>query len=118
MTADVGELIESWKDQDFVILIDAVASSHRPGTILRFDAIEAPLDAGLFGTSSHSLGVHAAVELARALDQLPERLIIFGIVGQDFGQGTGLSEAVQNGVCEAVTAVEAIFGGLTNAEHS
>jgi hypothetical protein len=45
-------------------------------------------------TSSHGLGVGQAVELARALDRLPRKLVVVGVEGADFGQGTDLTGAV------------------------
>ena len=45
----------------------------------------------LFRTSTHLLGVAEAVELGRELDRLPQRLTVYGIEGERFDVGEGLS---------------------------
>ena len=45
-------------------------------------------------SSTHLLGVAEAVELARALDRLPGRTIVYGIEGAVFDTGAELTEAV------------------------
>jgi hydrogenase maturation protease len=91
-------LIESWKGADTVILIDAVRSSAEPGALCRFDTRVQPLPATLFHHSTHAFGVAEAVELARALDQLPSHLVVYGIAGKTFTAGVGLSAEVEKAV--------------------
>jgi len=57
-------------------------------------------------------GEHAelAHALSRALDALPQRLLVVGIVGRTFTLGAGLSEAVRAAV-ESAGAVVASRGG-------
>jgi hydrogenase maturation protease len=88
-------LIESWQGADIVMLIDAVRSSAQPGALCRFDARAQPLPATLFHHSTHAFGVAEAVELARALDQLPSHLVVYGIAGKTFATGVGLSPEVE-----------------------
>jgi hydrogenase maturation protease len=59
--------------------------------------------ADLFTCSTHGFGVATAVELARALNRLPPRLVLFGIEGKEFGIGRGLSTEVAS-VLPAITA--------------
>ncbi len=98
-------LIELWKDADLVILIDAVNSGAKPGTVHRFDAHEQPIPVRFFRHSTHTFGVADAVELARTLGQLPLRLIIYGIEGKDFTSGEGLSADVRDAVSAAVVRI-------------
>src|SRR6516225_4285895 len=77
-------LMESWKGGDFVILIDAVHCGGAVGSIHRFDAAMQPVPGSFFHYSTHAFSVAEAVELARALNQLPPRLIIYGIEGKNF----------------------------------
>ena len=72
-------LMDSWKDSDAVILIDAVYSGAKPGTIHRFDAHTQPIPSKFFHYSTHAFGVAEAIELARALKQLPPHLIVYCI---------------------------------------
>ena len=95
-------LIETWNPEQSVVLIDAARSGAEPGTVHRFDAATQVLPSGLFHYSSHQFAVAEAIELARALGRLPERLIVYGIEGADFGHGEGLTPAVE-GTAEALT---------------
>ncbi len=94
-------LIEAWQGAKCVILVDAVNSGAPPGTIHRLDAHASPLPAGFFHYSTHAFSVAEAVELACSLGQLPSHVTVYGIEGQNFDLGIGLSSAVE----EAVTAV-------------
>jgi hydrogenase maturation protease len=104
-TGEGTPLLESWKGADVVIIIDAVASGAPPGTIHRLDARAHPLPAGFLHTSTHAFGVAQAVELARALEQLPPRLVIYGIEGKSFAPNTGLSPEVAEAVREVTDRV-------------
>ena len=99
------ELMESWKNADNVILIDAVASGAKPGTIHRFDARARPIPASCFRCSTHAFGVGEAIELARTLNRLPANLTVFGIEGKVFNTGTGLSPDVQEATGQVVELV-------------
>jgi hydrogenase maturation protease len=96
-------LIESWQDADAVILIDAVHSGAKPGTLHRLDAHAQPIAKKFFRYSTHAFGVAEAVELARALGRLPPRLIVYGVEGKSFEAGVGLSPEVE-------AAVQAVVG--------
>jgi hydrogenase maturation protease len=90
-----ASLIEAWEGADFVILIDAVHSGGAAGTIHRFDAATQPVPAMFFHCSTHAFSVAEAVELARALNRLPARLIVYGIEGKNFDSRVGLSPEVK-----------------------
>jgi len=88
-------LLEAFADREAAIVVDAVRSGAAPGTVHRVDVSKRPLPAELCGASStHAVGVGEAIELARALDRLPRRAIVFGVEGERFEAGTGLSAAV------------------------
>jgi hydrogenase maturation protease len=92
-------LLEAFAGLDAVVLVDAVRSGAVPGTVHRVDASVQPLPARLFGSpSTHAVGVGEAVELARALDRLPSRVLVFGLEGERFEAGTSLSAAVEAAV--------------------
>jgi hydrogenase maturation protease len=80
-------------------------SGCRPGTVARFDAVAGPLPGGTRLVSTHALGAQAALELARALDALPDRLIVIGVEGVFFEPGEPLHPSVWHGVSDAVRAV-------------
>jgi hydrogenase maturation protease len=100
-------LIEAWGDHETVILVDAMKSVAPAGTIRRIDAQAEPVPAGLFHYSTHQLGLAEAIEMARTLDRLPPRLIIYGIEGVAFNFGETLSPAVGealDAVCNRIRA--------------
>jgi hydrogenase maturation protease len=80
-------LIEAWSGSAEVIVIDAVVSGAPPGSITVWDVRAALLPTGQFHCSSHFLGLAEAVELARVLDRLPSKLILYGIEGSIFDCG-------------------------------
>ena len=98
--------MDSWKDSDTVILIDAVYSGGNFGTIYRFDARKQTIPTEFFHYSTHTFGVAEAIELARALKQLPKNLIVYGIEGKCFDAGIGLSWEVEKAVEEVMKRVQ------------
>lgn len=90
-------LVEAWQGATFVFVVDAIRSGASPGTIHRFDACREHL-AGQLHRSTHAFGLSGAIELARALNELPAHLVVYGIEGQDFTPGEGLSPAVQKAI--------------------
>lgn len=97
--------MDAWKDADAVILIDATHSGADPGTIHCLDAGSQPLPSGILRYSTHGLGIAEAVELARALNQLPGQCKIYGIEGRTFKMGVGLSPEVERAAEVVVTQV-------------
>jgi hydrogenase maturation protease len=90
-----GSLIEDWALVREALVVDAVSTGAEPGTLHRFDATAEPLPVELFRSSTHALGIADAVELARELERLPPRLAVYGIEGESFETGEGLSPAVE-----------------------
>lgn len=103
-STDPSRLIDRFGSAELVVLIDAMAGHPRPGAVEVFDAGEEPLPTSLDTTSSHGTGVSAAVELARALGRLPNRLMVVGVAGSRF-EGVGLTHEVEYAVEDAVQAV-------------
>jgi hydrogenase maturation protease len=98
-------LVEAWAGADAVILIDAVQTGSPPGTLYRLDAHVEPIPARFFHYSTHAFSIAEAIELARALGELPRRLIVHGIEGEDFQAGEGLSRRVADAVEEVLQRV-------------
>jgi hydrogenase maturation protease len=91
-----ASLMEGWKAAESVIVIDAVRSGAKAGTIHRLDAQKEKMPAAFFNYSTHAFSLAEAVELARTLRRLPRRLVVYGIEGENFQAGIGLSAAVEN----------------------
>jgi hydrogenase maturation protease len=106
------DLMESWKGADTVIIVDAASSGAKPGTIHRIDARAQRIPRGLLRYSTHAFSVGEAVELARAMNRLPPRMVVYGVEGERFDEGTVLSRAVQGSVG---TVVELVLKQLRTA---
>ena len=91
-------LIEEWTGADAVIVVDAVSSGAPAGTIHRLDPLPEPIPAALSQGSTHAFGLAETIELARALDRLPARLLVYGIEGERFEAGNELSPPVSAAV--------------------
>ncbi len=101
---DGTALLECWRGVDSVIVVDALRSKEAPGRIRRFEASR-PLPAWARARSTHGFGLAEAVEMARSLDRLPSALVIYGVVGESWGMGEGLSPAVSAAVPRVVDLV-------------
>ncbi len=95
---DGMELMVLWEGQSHVIVIDATQSGIEPGTVQHFEAHEVHLPNDLFRHSTHQFGVAEAVEMSRVLGELPAKLELFGVEGDDFSVGDGISDAVRVGI--------------------
>lgn len=105
--SDPAYLLEHWQGRERVIGIDAVVSENvPPGEIVRWDAAGENLPAAGFHASTHSLGIHQAIALSRALNKMPRRLYLYGINAASFTAGQGMSAAVERA---AETVVEEII---------
>jgi hydrogenase maturation protease len=106
------DLIEAWEAAGAVVVADAVASGGEPGEVHRVDAGAGPLPAALAGPSTHALGLAEAVELARALERLPPRLVVYGIEAAGFEVGAEPAAAVRAAAERvAAAALEDLRGG-------
>lgn len=100
------ELLEAWRDETAVIVIDAMRGGQPPGTLQRFDAADTALPIQAFPCLSHQFGLAEAVEMGRILGRLPPRLTVWGIEAVETGLGEGLSAPV-------AAAVERLIAQLT-----
>ena len=105
-------LIEAWKSRRTVLIIDAVHSGSPPGTVFHFDALTNPFPVGLIPPSVHKTGIPECISLARIIGFLPEKMTFYGIEGEVFGQGKGLSSAA---LSASEKLVEMITSDLRNS---
>ncbi|MBW7885998.1 MAG: hydrogenase maturation protease [Caldilineaceae bacterium] len=99
------ELIDAWRGADAVILVDAVVSGAAPGTVHRIDAHRDELPVGLTIGSTHAFDLTAIIDLARALDNLPGQLLIFGIETSSFEPGQAVSPEVLHSLALCTDAI-------------
>jgi hydrogenase maturation protease len=113
---DPTDLIELWSGRSLAVVVDALCSGAPAGTVsvLRtgVDGERLP-DAAWAATGrggTHAFGLATAVELARALRRLPDRLVVVGVEAAAFDDGAPLSPAVEAAVPEAVAAIVGVLG--------
>lgn len=107
-------LIDAWSGRPWAVVVDAMRSGAEVGTVRRIDAIAEELPRDTFHRSSHLFGVAEAVETARVLGRLPDRLVIFGIEGGSFSFGDRLCPAVEAAVAEVVGRIRVEFSSESN----
>lgn len=91
---EATSLLARLEGMNAAVIVDACCSGQPAGTVQRFDVNRGALPSVQFGLSTHSFGLDAAIELARALEQLPRRCVVYAIEGQSFDTCAGLSPAV------------------------
>jgi hydrogenase maturation protease len=109
---DMLSLIDDWRGAQEVVIIDAMKSGAAPGTIAVWNVPGDPLPRNSFRCSTHALGVADAVELARTLDGLPAKLIIYGIEGTQFHRGGTISTEVARAIERLAGELERKHGGM------
>lgn len=101
---DPARLLDAWTGMALAVVVDAVVvRAPSPGRVHRL-TVDALPNSGA-ASSSHGLGVPEAVELARALDRLPGRLVFYTVEISETGYGIGLTAPVAAAVATVTTAV-------------
>lgn len=103
-TGDPLHLLNCPADCGLLIVVDACHGAGLPGTLHRFVWPDSRL-LTLGGTSSHGIGLMAALELAATLGRLPPRVVILAIEGIADEPGEGLNHVVEAAIPAAVAAV-------------
>ncbi len=98
LRGDVVELLDAFANYPAVYLIDACYMDALPGFWQRLDAHCTPLPPERAQTSTHGLGISQAIDLAKALDQLPPKLIIYAINGDHYNMSLTLSPPVAQAI--------------------
>jgi len=108
---DPLDLLGRWDTADLAIVIDAVRSGSPPGTVHVLELPEGNTGPGV--TSTHGISLAGVLRLAQAVGRAPARVIVVGIEGADFSDGSGLSPAVDGAlpgaVRQAVELIEEVY---------
>jgi len=110
LTNDVTALIDHLPGFDVAMIIDSTQSGSPPGTIHRFDASTIPLPESPSTRSTHGMTVGSVLELARIQQQLPRRVLVYGIEGKQFTHGSSLTPEVERAVRIVVHMIYADLG--------
>jgi hydrogenase maturation protease len=97
LVGDQLGLLDLWAGAREVYVIDTVRSGGPPGTVYRFDGTRRLTDQfTTAGTQAFSLA--DVIELARAMDRMPARLVGYCIEGAQWEPGTSVSSQVMAAV--------------------
>lgn len=100
---DAAELIEIWDGKNLVYLVDAICTTpHEIGKIYRIDALKEEFPVLNRASSSHVLGLAEALQLGHILNRLPQKFIIYGVVGNDFGPGELARDEIKNSITKVI----------------
>lgn len=98
LRGDLGDLLDHFGNYSIIYMIDACTSEASAGSWQRIDALIDPMLLEQPQTSTHGLSISQAISLARALDQLPSKLIIYAIRGEHYHVSNELSPLVAEAV--------------------
>lgn len=103
--AEPLDLLDAGPDTSLVVVVDAVRSGAEPGTVRVLDLDVDVLPEWGGADSTHAVGLDAAVELARLLGRMPQRLFVVAVEAQQFVLGRTLSTVVRDAVEPAAAEV-------------
>jgi len=93
-SGDALALLDAWQGADEVVVVDAVVTGRRPGTVSVWDALaDLPRGQSRFNLS-HGFGLAEAITLGRTLGNLPRVLTLYGIEAGRFELGAPPRKAV------------------------
>ena len=98
-------IIEAWRGRSRAVVVDAIVAGAAPGTIHEVEVGRDRMPDWGPGSSTHTAGLSEAVALARALDRVPDELVVIGVEPGDVSFGRGLSAPVQNALATVVDRV-------------
>ncbi|BBA33925.1 hydrogenase maturation protease [Methylocaldum marinum] len=90
-----NNLLDAMRGANLAILIDAAQSGSAPGTVRRFEARQ--IEDGNEPCSSHGFGLSATLAMGRALNDLPDTVVILLVeipADAEFGPAEDLSAPV------------------------
>lgn len=98
---DTAALLDLFEKYEALFIIDAAVYDDS-ALVLRVDALHDPIPFNERITSSHGMGLHAAVELGIALSIIPKKLIIYAVKASVLSIAEQRSQMTEQGITEAV----------------
>jgi hydrogenase maturation protease len=105
---DPVSLLGWWQSAAVAVVVDAVKTGSKPGTIFRFDGHDS-LPTAFFRQSTHLIGLADAVQMARTLGRMPGVLVLFGIEVETMDYGEEVSPAVAAALDGVVDSILELF---------
>lgn len=101
---DIAELIDLFSRYKSVYLVDA-CNSQLAGSWQRIDVHQQTIPIENPQTSTHGFSISQAISLAKNLDQLPNKLILYAIYGDHYSVSDTLSPSVARSVDGVINAI-------------
>ena len=98
------ELLRYLDDRDNVLIVDAVAAGHPPGTVFRVEGEDVPRMFHL-RISPHQIGLTDVLATALISDALPARMVLFGVEPETMTTGLALTPTVEASLEKLVDSV-------------
>lgn len=98
------DLLDILADRDTVIVVDAVDTGCRPGTVLRF-GIDQLIKKDHPYISMHEVGIAETIRMTEQLGCAPKEVIVFGIQPKTIQCGLELSKDIEHVVQEVVELI-------------
>ncbi len=98
------ELLRHIQNRDHLIIIDAMTCDQPPGTVVRLEGEDVP-KAFRIRISPHQLGLSDLLAAAMLTDDLPEKLILFGVEPESIDIGLELTGTVEASLDKLIEAV-------------
>ncbi len=105
ITGDGSELIYLWKGFDNIIIIDAVYDRNSTGKLYKIDLVNTNIPKNLSISSSHLFSIPQAVESAKAINALPNKIVLYGLSVKNFKLGNIISEEIKKAADKAVNRI-------------
>ena len=96
------ELLSYFENRSHILIIDAVKTGNKPGTIVRIDDPPAFLQRKI---SPHQIGLADVMGIAAITDNLPPNNTLFGIEPKQLSTGLSLSTEVEQNLSRLVDMV-------------
>ena len=98
------ELLRYLDGREHVIVIDAIAAGHEPGTVFRVEGEDVPRTFHQ-RISPHQIGLSDVLATALITDALPAAIVMFGVEPRDMTTGLELTPAVEASLDKLVNSV-------------
>ena len=106
---DPSTLVSLLSSDTEVVIVDSMVSGREPGLIDSAEYVPGDRFPGSMEFtrrgSTHGFGVFEALELARILGSLPERVTLVGVEGSRFAAGSDLSPELVNAIDRIVDLI-------------
>lgn len=102
---DIAELVDIFANHKSVYLVDAFNSSDLKDAWKRIDLHKQPIIEESPQTSTHGFSISQAISLAKNLDLLPNKLILYAIKGNHYSITNSLTPPVAKSVDTVINAI-------------